>query len=392
MKLFYYPVSLVALVGLLASAQPTLAAPPVPPLETGSQVSVSRIIPDVLDNQVLYPAVPLTLDLDPLTVYRWEKVILPKTWANSGYYVEIWDAHNKPVPNFRAKTLVESELDISSIDATLYPKIRIILFRSEHAPELDYTQPLYYQYRTTFNTQLVLFAIAVFLVLSFLLGAALHFKVGLKDLVKGSLATLRGSVEDRFSFKGMVISGLLVLIWSGWFGVILGTYVGGIQVFYLLIKTPFMLLLSLVFSILSISILSLLLGVRAKFREVIAQSLSSLAAMSLALAAFTPIILFYIILPQNHDQLLVSTVLFFLISGSMAALTVYRWLRQYKPGLAWLITLFWIALYGVVVLQLGWMLRPWVGVIDPITGSVPFSRFYSGNVFIELLRTVLRLN
>lgn len=374
---------------LVAQATPVFAAPPTP---TESEISVSRIIPDTLDGQVVYPAVPLTLELDPLTVYRWEKIILPEAWTNSGYYVEVWDITNRPIPHFAAQRLTTAELDIRSIDATLYPKIRVILFRSETAPELDYTQAVYYQYHTSFNTQLVGFGILVLLALSLLLGAALHFKVGFRDLVSGSKDVLRGSTENRFSSKGMIISGLIVIIWSGWFGVVLGTYVGGIQVFYLLIKTPFMLLISLIFSILSIGVLSSLLGVRARFKEVIAQSLSSLAAMSLALAAFTPIILFYILLPQSHDQLLVSTVIFFVLSGGMAALTVYRWLRGHKPGLAWLITLLWILLYGVVVLQLGWLLRPWVGVIDPIHGSVPFSRFYGGNVFIELISTVLRLN
>lgn len=399
MKLSQVIFVVLTLTWLAVPATPVFAAPPTP---TDSEVSISRIIPDVLDGQTVYPAVPLTLELDPLTVYRWEKILIPTSWLGSEYfparyYFEVWDGNNKPIPGWSARPLWFTELktgtiDISKIDATLYPKIRIIVFRQASAPELEYTDPIYYQYHTSFNSQLVAFSMFVALVLSLLLGAALHFKVGWKDLASGSLAVMKGSAEDRFSSKGIIISGLLVLIWSGWFGVVLGTYVGGIQVFYLLIKTPFMLLISLIFSVLAIGVLSLLLGVRASFKEILAQSLSSLAAMSLALAAFTPIILFYIYLPQTHDQLLVSTVVFFTLSGGMAALTVFRWLRGHKPKLAWLITLLWMLLYGVVVLQLGWLLRPWVGVIDPIHGSVPFSRFYSGNVFIELTRTILRLN
>lgn len=389
--------NLVRIAGLgwlvLTPATPVLAAlpPPTPPTSLESEFVLSRFIPDILDGQVVYPSVPVTLDLDPLTVYQWEKVLLPPG-LDGRYYIEIWDAQNKPIPQFTARRISLDVMDISTIDATLYPKIRIVVFRPDTVPEFDYTQPIYFQYHTSFNTQLVAFGIFVLIVLSVLLGAALHFKLGLKELVSGSKEVLRGSAVDRFSVKGMVISGLLVLIWSGWFGVALGTYVGGVQVFYLLIKTPFMLLISLVFSVLAIGVLSLLLGMRVSLKEMLAQSLSSLAAMSLAMAAFTPIILFYISIPQDHDQLLVSTVAFFMLAGCLAALTVYRWARGHHSRLAWLITLLWVVLYGVVVLQLGWLLRPWVGVLDPIHGSVPFSRFYSGNVFIELIRTVLRLN
>lgn len=374
--------------GLLPNA--TQAA--IPPTSNESQLVLSRFIPDSIDGQIIYPSVPATLSLDPLTVYQWEKVILPAD-VTSDYYVEIWDASNKKIPHYSATRVTTQEIDISQIDATLYPKIRVVIFRPQDVPEFDYTQAIYFQYHESFNTQLAVFAIIVLLVLSGLLGAALYYRLGWRDVVAGARELLQGKSENRYSGKGMVASGLLVLIWSGWFGVVLGTYVGGVQVFYLLIKTPFMLLISLIFSVLAIGVLSSLLGVRASFKEMVGQSLSSLAAMSLAMAAFTPIILFYIYLPQSHDQLLISTVVFFMLSGCLAAFTVYRWAAGHAPRLAaLLITLLWVVVYGVVVLQLGWLLRPWVGILDPIHGSVPFSRFYSGNVFIELIRTVLRLN
>ena len=182
---------------------------------------------------------------------------------------------------------------------------------------------------------------------------------------------------------------VLVMVWSALFGIVVGSFAGGIQILFVLVKLPLLLLSALFISGISLIILLQLFGVRATAAEILAFSLHVLAVLSITLASLSPILLLLIIMRTTHDVLLLWLLACCAIGGGVALLRCWQFLRRFLthplPALA-----VWLVLYGVVVLQLGWLLRPWVGVMDPIRNSLPFSRLYAGNVFLEVENTFSR--
>lgn len=377
-----YPILLLTL--CLVSFSGCLTAPTSNSVET-----MARIVPDTLDKQTVYPTNHVVVPLDPLTQYQWQEINLPQAWTRQGYYFEIWDGDNRPIPGYRAQTLQQPSINLNDIDASLYPKIRIIFFQPKDVPDLTYNQPIFFSYTTAPNYRLLLFFTMMTILYSGLAMAALHFRLTLKTVLVETKNLLRNQVPI-VSLKQIITFAWLTIIWSGFFGIVLGTYVGGIQIAYLLIKLPFLFLGALITSGLSLVVLALLLGINASVKEIVTRTVELLATTALSLAAFTPLILFYIYLPQTHDELLVSTVLFIALSGGLAAYRLFVWLGSKGVKMRIVYITSWLLLYGMVFMQLGWQLRPWVGTLDPVHNSVPFARSQSGNVFVELKDTLER--
>jgi hypothetical protein len=356
---------------------------------------LTRIVPVVIDGQEIYPSNHAVIAQDPLIHYQWNKLELPANLANKGYYFEIWDSGNKPVPGFRAQKLESNIVDIKSIDPSLMPGIRVVLFKPSIVTEtINVNQSIYFTYQQATNYNLFGLAILLTLIYVGLIIAAVKWRITFKNIWHGTkrlLTTNSKSYTDNENIgRTIALYGWLTLLWSGLFGVILGSYIGGIQIIYLIIKLPFLLIGALIFSLISLVVLSLLLGVKASVKEIIVQAFQLIAITALALASFSPIMWFYIHIPQVHDQLLVSMVMFFCISGMLAAFCLAKWLKNLHWLTRWVITGIWVLLYGMVLLQLGWLLRPWVGITDDLHGTLPFTRLYSGNVYVELFNTIQR--
>lgn len=346
---------------------------------------LTRIIPVTIEQQEIYPTNFAVIPLNPLQHYQWQTVTVPEVWVNQGLYYEIWDNNNKPLAEFTAQRLTSSTINLSSIDPSLIPAIRLVVFRpTTVVTTVDVaTQPIYFTYQAAPNYSL--FGLMALLTVMYigLLIAAIHWRVTIVLLWKETKQLLLRK-KGHTPGKQITIYAWLTILWSGVFGIILGMYISGIQVLYVLIKLPFLLLGALIFSLVSLVVLSLLLGIKTTITEIIVQAMQLLAITALALAAFSPILWFYINLPQAHDQLLLSMVFFFCLAGGLAALCLRQWVKR------WSITIVWILLYGLVIMQLGWILRPWVGITDDLHGTLPFTRLYSGNVFVELFNTINR--
>lgn len=351
---------------------------------------VVRVIPAVIDNQIIYPTGHATLALGPLDTAQWETLHLPDAWVNQGYYLELWDIDNEIVPGFSARKLKHAKIDLHTIDATIYPTIRVVLFQPAALSNPVINQAVYFQYTQERETRLIVFGISLAAAVLGWLALAWWQGVSLKEvwMVTRNLLS-RKTLPSSWRLALILIA--VIVVWSGVFGVALGWFIGGIQIIYLLIKLPVLLLGTFIFSVLSIWVLSALLGVVTSARDVVLNALIVLACISLALAALSPLLLFDIVLPQDHDQLLVSAVMYFGIAGVMGAARLYMWLSQHGRVRALALVVLWVVIYGGVLTQLGWMLRPWVGETDPIHDTVPFSRLYSGNVYVELSQTILRL-
>lgn len=356
-------------------------------------IQLARIVPDVLDAQTVYPTNHVIVPLDPLTKYTWQDVKVPEAWSDQGYYYEIWDSNNRPVAGFTSKKLESGQHTISlrEIDPSLYPKIRLMIFQPAGIAPLPYVAPVYFSYTTEPNYRLLVFFVCILTLYGTLAVLAVRYRIFIPTIWRETMYLLQGRARER-SLKQITIYGWITILWSGLFGVVLGIFVGGIQIFYLLIKLPYLLLGALGFSLASLIVLSLLLGIKTSIRDIATQTVELVATTAIGLAAFSPLILFYIYLPQNHDELLISTIVCIAAASGLAAYRLYVWLKQHQVSLKPVIIIIWFAIYGMVFLQLGWLLRPWVGVIDPVLDSVPFARSPGGNVFEELINALERIN
>jgi hypothetical protein len=357
--------------------------------ETGSHLVPARVIPAALDSQTVYPTTYATIAIDPLRAYQWQTIQVPEQWVNAGYYCEVWDAKNRIVPGFAAQRLTTSQLDISSIDPTTYPSIRIVLFHPPNIPPPDHTQPVFFWYHDQPNTRLGIFVGVIILMTASIFFTALRRRVGFRDILYAVHAALR----VRHSVLVQPVTwALVIILCAGWFGVVLGTSVGGVQIVYLLIKLPFLFLCAFALTISAFTVFSLLSGVRASITTLVTQTLSVLATAAVALASLSTTILFFIVVDEPHDGLLILTLLCVGCAGLASLLRFFQWIRQQRSFVtAAILTVACFFLYSIVFLQLGWMLRPWVGVLDPIQHTVPFARFYTGNVFVEVFALLDRL-
>jgi hypothetical protein len=180
------------------------------------------------------------------------------------------------------------------------------------------------------------------------------------------------------------------------YGAVMGTY-GGLgadrllQMLYSALKLPLLLLLSFAVSLPSFFVLNTLLGVRSDFTEVLRALLGSQAALTLVLASMAPLTaLWYLSFTDYQPALLFNAALF--ATASFAAQwrlrSHYRTLVRRNPRHGVLL-LAWLVLYAFVGIQMGWILRPFVGA--PWL-PVEFFRDESwGNAYVVVARMVWRL-
>ncbi len=349
-------------------------------MHTEANTILTRIVPTTIDGIHIYPTNAAVLALEPTQEYQWTTVELPTAWPLNTYYVELWDANNQPIVGHQATKLVSHSIDISDIDASLVPSVRVVIFQPVEAsmPPPNYAVDILYQSYP--NTHLFTLVGLAFILLIILLGWSVRQREQLRRLPSAIRNLLHGQ------FISPYLATVCTVLFAGIFGAILGTFIGGIQILYVLIKLPFLMGAALVISFTTLVLLSWLTGVHAKLITIWTVALNLLAITALGLCSLSTILLFYIIYPLNHDQVLIATIAFFIGSGLLALLSLYRWQRKV------LLPVIWLIVYGLVFMQLGWLLRPWVGVIDPVHQSVPIARANSGNVFTELIHTLQRIN
>ncbi len=345
-----------------------------------SAVILTRIVPTTIDNVPVFPTNAAVIAEEPTQDYRWETIELPNTWPLDTYYIELWDARNQPIPGHTATKLVSHTIDISDIDATLTPSVRAVIFQPPNSPAPPADYAIYFHYETFPNYRLMVLMGGAAVGLMLLLVWSLHQKRQLLQLPQAITGLLRGHFTTAY------LAVVCTVLFAGVFGAILGSFIGGIQIIYVLVKLPFLMGAALLISFTTLLVLSWLTGVKATVKETWIVALNLLAITAIGLCSFSSILGFYIVYPLGHDQVLIATILFFLAAGLLALVSLYRWQRKL------LLPMVWVVVYGMVFMQLGWMLRPWVGVIDPVHETVPIARANSGNVFAELINTLKRLD
>jgi hypothetical protein len=190
---------------------------------------------------------------------------------------------------------------------------------------------------------------------------------------------------------GRLIANLVVFGMA--YGAVMGTY-GGLcggrtwQLFYSAVKVPMLLMVTFLLGLPSFFVLNTLLGLRRDFFQAVRALVAAQAGLAIVLASLAPFTaLYYASFDDYQGAILFNTLMF------AAASLVGQWLlrRYYRPLTArnarhrWMLWS-WLALYAFVGIQMGWVLRPFIG--DP-TGPVQFLREESwGNAYEVVFRMI----
>lgn len=179
-----------------------------------------------------------------------------------------------------------------------------------------------------------------------------------------------------------------------WYGAVMGSYGGWSgdrlwQVVYSAIKVPLLLGATFLLTLPSFFVLNSLLGLRADFPEVLRAVVATQAAAAVILAALAPYTAVWYFTSAGYEEAILFNALIFGVA-SVAGQWLLR--RYYRPLIARnprhrVLFRGWLALYGFVGIQMGWVLRPFIGQIgEPTT----FFRSEAwGNAYVKVVELVL---
>ena len=136
-----------------------------------------------------------------------------------------------------------------------------------------------------------------------------------------------------------------------------------LQIVYSAVKVPMLLALTFSLSLPSFFVLNTLFGVRSDFREVLRALVACQAGLTIILASLGPYtVLWYASSADYEAAILFNGLVFGFASVSAQLLLVgyYRPLIFHNRRHRWLLRI-WVFLYAFVGVQMGWVLRPFVG-------------------------------
>lgn len=194
--------------------------------------------------------------------------------------------------------------------------------------------------------------------------------VGLLQLAD---SVLRGETfrrEPRLTLRRPAPAALAIgiVVFGMFYGGVMGTY-GGVagprllQVVYSAVKVPILLMVTFVLSLPSFFVVNTLLGLRNDFSRVLQSLLATQAGLTVILAALAPFTAFWYISVSGYQFAI-------LFNGGMFAVASLsaQWMlrRDYiplvrdNPKHRWMLRT-WILIYVFVGIQMGWVLRPFIG-------------------------------
>ena len=205
-------------------------------------------------------------------------------------------------------------------------------------------------------------------------------------------ALLRG--EDRasswlLSVRTSVVFGLL-------YGAAMGCFNGlgserWAQIFFSASKVPLLLIVSFGFALPPFFVMNTLLGVREDFGLVLRAILETQAGVAIILASLAPFTLGFYLSDSNYEGAVLCNFFMFALASFSAQIILrrsYHSLITRRPihrRLMWA----WLACYGFVGVQMGWVLRPFIGAPNEPTRF--FREGVWGNVYEVLFAMIWKI-
>jgi hypothetical protein len=206
---------------------------------------------------------------------------------------------------------------------------------------------------------------------------------GFEELIHGLGTPQLGRVYTRWQLPAVVaFAGLTYGAFMGSFSAY--TFERSALIFYVALKVPLLIFSTSLICLPGFFMLNAALGLQADFAHALKAIATAQAALTLALASLGPITSVFYLSGITHDAALMLNSGLFLVA-TLAGQSVMR--RHYTDLIAhaqrgprhkamlWA----WTLLYAFVGMQMGWMLRPFVGSHDlPVSffRAEPFSNAY----------------
>ena len=220
------------------------------------------------------------------------------------------------------------------------------------------------------------------------------FFLPIDNLLRGQVTSVAPSEAARHLPLRRLL--LLVVMFGLLYGGVMGSY-GGIsgdrwkQVIYSAVKVPFLLIGTFLLSLPSFFVISTLLGLRDDFAHSLRVLIATQAALTIILASFAPFTALWYLSSTDYQAAVLFNALMFGISSIAAQLLLRRF---YAPLIARnprhrLLVRAWLIVYAFVGIQMGWLLRPFIG--DPLQPSHFFREHAWGNAYEVVIRMVWSL-
>ena len=189
-------------------------------------------------------------------------------------------------------------------------------------------------------------------------------------------------------------STLTVFALAGFFGLVAGAYSGPAQAISAGIKLPLLFFATFVICFPAFYVVQVLVGSRLRLPQVVVLVVGALALTSILLAAFVPIIAFFLLTGANYYFQHLLNIAIAAIAGLYGMYALHEGLavvcdkRGVYPKKALTIMRAWALLFAFVGVQLAWNLRPFLG-----DQNKPFRVFgnYQGNFYAAVIYAVNRL-
>ena len=186
----------------------------------------------------------------------------------------------------------------------------------------------------------------------------------------------------------------VIIVFGAIYGALMGTFCGegqpvrGMQALFSATKMPLLLLLTFVLALPSFYVINMLVGLGGDFAEALRALLATQAGLTVILASLSPFtVLFYVSSTQYDGAILFNAGM--MATASFAAQRLLR--RFYAPLIARDVrhrkmVRVWLIVYAFIGIQMGWVLRPFIG--QPGVPTTYFRGGAWGNAYVEIWEKV----
>lgn len=194
--------------------------------------------------------------------------------------------------------------------------------------------------------------------------------------------------------RKLAYSMLTVIALAGFFGLVAGAYSGPAQAISAGIKLPLLFFATFVICFPAFYVVQVLVGSRLRLPQVVVLVFGALSLTSILLAAFVPVIAFFLLTGANYYFQHLLNIAIAGIAGAYGMYALHEGLavvcdkRGVYPRKALTIMRVWALLFAFVGVQLAWNLRPFLG-----DRNQPFRVFgsYQGNFYAAVIYAVNKL-
>ncbi len=180
----------------------------------------------------------------------------------------------------------------------------------------------------------------------------------------------------------------LFLLFSFFYGVIMGSYHSVIQAVTAGVKVALLFTLVILICFPAFYIIQYILGSKLKLSQMISIVLSGFVLTSAIMISFGPIVIIFLLTGSNYYFLQLLHISIFILSGIFGMKTVVDALKyscdkkNVYPQIGVVVFRFWLVILTFVGIQVAWNLRPFMG-----DRGQPFELFraYDGNFYTALI-------